>query len=375
MSKSISLRSRAARMLGAAGAALALVVAAANPAAALDQNGEGTHNGFFYSFWTDTPGTASMTLGSAGNYSLNWSSGNNNVVAGKGWNPGTSTRKINYSATFNPNGNSYLALYGWTRSPLVEYYVVESYGTWKPPGGTALGTFSSDGGTYEIYKTTRTNAPSIDGNQTFSQYWSVRTSKRTNGTITFANHVNAWKAKGMNLGSHYYQIMATEGYQSSGSSNVTVSDGGSSSGDSGGSTGGGTGGSTGGGTGGTGDVTRLQNAQYGKCLDLPNGTTTNGTQLQTYSCAQSDNQRFTFTSSGQLTVKGKCVDAPSGSNGTRVQIYDCSGGNNQKWSRSSSGEIRNQQYGVCLDIYSGSDGAPVQLYSCSGGNNQKWNRV
>ncbi|MBE7901357.1 glycoside hydrolase family 11 protein, partial [Paenibacillus polymyxa] len=36
-------------------------------------------------------------------------------------------------------------------------------------------------------------------------------------------HVRAWKSHGMNLGSIWsYQVLATEGYQSSGSSNVTV---------------------------------------------------------------------------------------------------------------------------------------------------------
>ncbi|GAA1859328.1 endo-1,4-beta-xylanase [Myceligenerans crystallogenes] len=128
-------------------------------------------------------------------------------------------------------------------------------------------------------------------------------------------------------------------------------------------------------TGGTGTVTRLQNAQYGKCLDLPGGNTANGTKLQTYSCWQTDNQRFTFNSNGSLTVKGKCVDLPSGSNGTQVQIYDCNGNNNQKWTQSANGEIRNTQYGVCIDIWSGSDGATVQSYACSGGANQRWNRV
>jgi endo-1,4-beta-xylanase len=212
-----------------AGVVLSSATFASQPAHRVCRNQTGTHDGFFFTFWKDG-GDACMTLGPKGRYSTRYDlQGRKNLVAGKGWRTGSPTRKIGYrAARFDAGTNSYLTLYGWSVDPLIEYYVVESWGTgFRPPGHNSpvLGTVVSDGGTYEIYRTRRVEQPSIRGRQTFYQYWSVRTEKRpldVSATITFANHVNAWRKLGMKLGRMNYQVMATEGFGSTGGSDVTV---------------------------------------------------------------------------------------------------------------------------------------------------------
>jgi len=205
----------------------------ANAQTVLSSNSADFNNGFYYSFWKDS-GNATMTLYGAGRYSSQWTNGTNNWVGGKGWKPGSSSRTISYSGNYggSDSQNTYLAVYGWTRSPLIEYYVIESYGSYNPAtcnGGTDYGSFQSDGATYNVRRCTRTQQPSIDGTQTFYQYFSVRSPKKgfgnISGTVTFANHAAFWASKGLQLGQHDYQILATEGYQSSGSSDLTVSEG------------------------------------------------------------------------------------------------------------------------------------------------------
>ncbi|PVI04802.1 glycoside hydrolase family 11 protein [Periconia macrospinosa] len=158
----------------------------------------------------------------AGTFSASWN-GNTDVVVGLGWKTG-SARTINYDAQFTPTGSSYLAAYGWINSPQAEYYVVESFGQYDPCSqAQKLGTVSSDGGSYTVCKDTRTNQPSITGTSTFTQYWSVRTSKRTSGSITLKNHFDVWAKNGFGNSNFNYLVMAVEAFGGQGSASVKVS--------------------------------------------------------------------------------------------------------------------------------------------------------
>ncbi|WP_212828884.1 RICIN domain-containing protein [Catellatospora sp. TT07R-123] len=117
--------------------------------------------------------------------------------------------------------------------------------------------------------------------------------------------------------------------------------------------------------------------QSGRCVDVPNSATANGTQVQLWDCHGGTNQRWTYTASRQLTVYGnKCLDANgSGTgNGTAVIIWDCNGQANQQWNVNSNGTITGVQSGLCLDVsgQATANGTKIQLWSCHGGANQQW---
>jgi endo-1,4-beta-xylanase len=177
------------------------------------------HCGYTSEYWKDQ-GTGCM-LNTADGFSIDWSNVNN-LLARKGIRPGSADLVVTFDAEYQPDGNSYLNVYGWMQNPLAEYYIVDSWGNWRPPGATAITTIQSDGGSYEIYRTERMNAPSIEGNKNFPQYWSVRTQKRERGTITVGNHFSAWQSNGMTIGRLYEVSFNVEGYQSSGVAEVRM---------------------------------------------------------------------------------------------------------------------------------------------------------
>ncbi|WFE39343.1 arabinofuranosidase catalytic domain-containing protein [Micromonospora sp. WMMD998] len=118
-------------------------------------------------------------------------------------------------------------------------------------------------------------------------------------------------------------------------------------------------------------------AQSGRCVDVPNGSTTNGTQVQLYDCIGVAAQNWTYTSARQFTVYGtKCLDAngQGTSPGTAVIIWDCHGQANQQWNVNANGTITGQQSGLCLDANGAgtANGTKLILWTCNGQANQRW---
>ncbi|GHJ17269.1 glycoside hydrolase family 27 protein [Micromonospora sp. AKA38] len=118
----------------------------------------------------------------------------------------------------------------------------------------------------------------------------------------------------------------------------------------------------------------LVSAASGRCLDVPQSNTANGTQPVIWDCNGAANQRWTF-SGDAIQALGKCLDSPANAGaGTKAQIWDCTGAANQRWTRNSDGTIRNQQSGLCLDVNGAAtaNGTTVIQWTCTAAANQRW---
>ncbi|MDQ1288255.1 MAG: hypothetical protein QG622_1820, partial [Actinomycetota bacterium] len=79
---------------------------------------------------------------------------------------------------------------------------------------------------------------------------------------------------------------------------------------------------------------QVRGAQSGRCVDVPNAATANGTQVQLFDCGGGAGQAWTYTQGRQLTVYNgaKCLDASGAgtADGTQAIIWDCNGQANQQ---------------------------------------------
>lgn len=202
----------------------------------IDTTARDFQDGYYYELWlNDSQGKSrmngSMTLTSEGTFSVQWQNCLN-ILARKGqaFNDADSIKysslgkiTVEFAANYNPQGTSYLCVYGWTRDPLVEYYIVEKFNNYDPSTGTSnLGNVNLDGSSYKLCSKQVTGQPSIEGDRTnFTQFWSVRSSQRTSGTVTISEHFKAWESKNLKLGKMHEISFCVEGYDCSGSATVT----------------------------------------------------------------------------------------------------------------------------------------------------------
>ena len=175
-------------------------------------------NGYHAELWRDT-NTGNMTVfgDSAGcAFKANWNN-SGDFLARVGYFDSLSTKKYSdlgeiYAVyNFSKNGTggsySYIGVYGWTKNPTIEYYIVDD--TFSPDsedmfwGTEEIGTYKVDGVEYTLMVGLRNNVPSILGNMSFKQVFAVRSSFQTCGKINVTEHFKNWDKLGVNIGNIY----------------------------------------------------------------------------------------------------------------------------------------------------------------------------
>ncbi|CAG7655865.1 GH92 family glycosyl hydrolase [Actinacidiphila bryophytorum] len=113
----------------------------------------------------------------------------------------------------------------------------------------------------------------------------------------------------------------------------------------------------------------------GKCVDVANSGTADGTHVQLYDCNGTGAQQWTVGSDGTVQALGKCLDdANSGTaDGTVVQLWECNNTNAQKWTVSGK-QLVNAAANKCLDVPGSNtaNGTQLDVWTCNGGANQQW---
>jgi len=122
----------------------------------------------------------------------------------------------------------------------------------------------------------------------------------------------------------------------------------------------------------------FRSAIEGKCIDVRNSGTADGTIVQLWTCNGTDAQRWTYVpdAGGTLRAFGKCLDVTANgtANGSKVQLWPCNGGGAQLWVPGPNGSLVNPQSGRCLDDPASTtqDGTQLQIWDCNGADAQRW---
>lgn len=194
-------------------------------------------NGYGYELWAEGSGSGCMTVfGSGAAFAASWSDVEDFLArVGLDFDETRTHQQIGniwaeFSATQtgSEEGLTYIGMYGWTVDPLREFYILDDWGATKP-GGLAsdgsprdeVGTLEIDGETYDVWKKTREEKPSIQGTATFDQYFSIRRTARSCGRISVSEHFSGWEDLGLPFGKLYEVKLLVESQFNTGSVEFT----------------------------------------------------------------------------------------------------------------------------------------------------------
>ena len=146
-------------------------------------------------------GNATMTYYNNGTFKANWSGSSDYLTRvgyqynGNGIDHKTKHFTVDYKYTKTGQASyGYIGVYGWTKNPETEYYVVDDWYS-KPSEqyvGEKFGEITVDGAKYTIHAFLRQQEPSKSGTSTFVQFFSIRETPRQCGHIDISAHFKKW---------------------------------------------------------------------------------------------------------------------------------------------------------------------------------------
>ncbi len=180
------------------------------------------YDGKYYQFWAKG-GWGKLSLNGGGNFELEFKN-NDDIVGGKGWQTGNTSRKINYNIGYQAGSYAFTGVYGWVKKggTIIEYYVNERKN--GSGGGIISGNnlnkdFGTDGRHYRFRKNNRYGPHAYGGGNTnFVQFISENkgnVSKGNNHQISMNRHFQQWGwdgGVGGGWNSHLYQVFGTENF-------------------------------------------------------------------------------------------------------------------------------------------------------------------
>jgi endo-1,4-beta-xylanase len=201
-------------------------------------------SGYSYELWAAGQASSGcMTVyGEDANYSASWTNASDFLVrAGLVFDRTQTPEQVGtisaeFAETFTEvpvqgaTSKIYVALYGWTVEPLMEYYIIDDYGDFVPgpvnsDGSPRMnyGTITADGGTYDIWAMPVMDRPAITGdNMDFTQIFSVRQVRRKCGHISVSEHFTKWESVGLPIGKLEDAMFLMEAQNNSGTIDVTA---------------------------------------------------------------------------------------------------------------------------------------------------------